>query len=186
MVASGSADCTIKLWDAKTSLEVHTLEGHSNLVNSVAFLADSLTVASGSADCTIKLWDAKTGLEVRTLEGHSGSVQSVAFSADSLTVASGSYDRMIKLWDAKTGLEVRTLQCHRNWVRAVAFSADGTNFLIAVDKNWVFFAGERVLWLPSYHRHFTCSSTLNGTLALGYGDGRVSVIEFDPPFSTRH
>ncbi|KAL2782465.1 hypothetical protein BJX66DRAFT_351159 [Aspergillus keveii] len=114
-VASGSADCMIKLWDAKTGSEVRTLQGHQKWVNSVAFSADSLTVASGSADCTIKLWDAKTGLEVI----------SVAFSADGLMVASGSWDRTIKLWDAKTGLEVRTLQGHQNWVNSVAFSADG-------------------------------------------------------------
>ncbi|KAL2782618.1 hypothetical protein BJX66DRAFT_331084 [Aspergillus keveii] len=153
-VASGSDDETIKLWDAKTGSEIRTLEGHSGW--------------------TIKLWDAKTGSEIRTLEGHSGSVRSVAFSAD----------ETIKLWDAKTGSEIRTLESHSDSVRSVAFSADGPNWEIAIDGNLVFFSGERHLWLPPYHRHFTCSSTLNGTLALGYGDGRVLIIRFHPPPST--
>ncbi|KAL3432874.1 putative wd40 protein [Aspergillus tetrazonus] len=125
IVASGSRDRTIKLWDAKSGLEVRTLEGHSGPVASVAFSADGLMVASGSNDHTIKLWDAKTGLEIQMLEGHSDWVESVAFSADGLMVASGSRDRTIKLWDTKTGLVIRTLKGHSNWVQSVAFSADG-------------------------------------------------------------
>jgi WD40 repeat protein len=61
MLASGSYDGTIKLWDAKTGSVLQTLEGHSDWVRSVAFSHDSQMVASGSNDKTIKLWDAKTG-----------------------------------------------------------------------------------------------------------------------------
>ncbi|KAA8645832.1 WD40 repeat domain-containing protein [Aspergillus tanneri] len=80
MVASGSGDKTIKLWDTKTGLERQTLNGHTSWVGSVAFSPDGQTVASGSGDKTIKLWDAKTGLERRTLEGHSDSVEYMASS----------------------------------------------------------------------------------------------------------
>ncbi|KAL4734247.1 putative wd40 protein [Aspergillus similis] len=125
MVASGSNDRTIKLWDVKTGLEIRTLVGHSNWVQSVAFSADGLMMASGSSDFKTKLWDAKAGLEIQTLEGHYGRVGSVAFSADGLIVASGSDDYTIKLWDTKTGLEVRTLKGHSGPVGSVAFSADG-------------------------------------------------------------
>ena len=79
------------------SSDLQTLEGHSGLVNSVAFSPDSQTVALGSYDNTIKLWDAKTGKELQTLEGHSGWVTSMVFSLDSQTVALGSRDNTIKL-----------------------------------------------------------------------------------------
>jgi WD40 repeat protein len=78
MLASGSYDNTIKLWDARTGSVLQTLEGHSDWVRSVAFSHDSQMLASGSNDKTIKLWDAKTGWELQTLKGHSRSVQSVA------------------------------------------------------------------------------------------------------------
>jgi WD40 repeat protein len=125
LLASGSADKTIKLWDVATGREVRTLTGHIDDVNSVAFSPDGRLLASGSADKTIKLWDVASGREVRTLFGHTGDVNSVAFSPDGRLLASGSDDWTIKLWDVATGSLVRTLTGHTWAVDSVAFSPDG-------------------------------------------------------------
>ena len=61
MIASGSADNTVKLWDKNTGNLLRTLLGHGSWVWSVAFDANDL-VASGSSDHTIKLWDKNTGM----------------------------------------------------------------------------------------------------------------------------
>ncbi len=57
LLASGSADRTIKLWEVATGREVRTLTGHTDTVLSVAFSPDGRLLASGSYDKTIKLWD---------------------------------------------------------------------------------------------------------------------------------
>ena len=57
ILASGSDDRTIKLWEVKTGKEIKTLSGHSYDVNSVSFSPDGKILASGSRDKTIKLWD---------------------------------------------------------------------------------------------------------------------------------
>src|SRR5262249_51499399 len=57
MLASASADRTVRLWDIQTKREIATLKGHLNLVNSVAFSPDGRTLASASQDKTIWLWD---------------------------------------------------------------------------------------------------------------------------------
>jgi WD40 repeat protein len=57
LLASGSDDKTIKLWDVATGSLVRTLEGHTRDVSSVAFSPDGRLLASGSWDKTIKLWD---------------------------------------------------------------------------------------------------------------------------------
>jgi WD40 repeat protein len=56
ILASGSRDTTIKLWDMKTGQLIRTLEGHNDYVNSVNFNQDGTILASGSYDNTIKLW----------------------------------------------------------------------------------------------------------------------------------
>ncbi len=55
MLASGSSDRTIKLWNKNTGYLARTLRGHGNWVYSVAFDNNDI-LASGSVDSTIKLW----------------------------------------------------------------------------------------------------------------------------------
>ncbi len=110
--------------------ERNRLQGHSELVISVAFSPDGKTLASGSADKTIKLWDVATGKLSQTLTGHSDGVysdevSSVAFSPDGKTLASGSHDKTIKLWDMATGKLSQTLTGDSDAVYSVAFSPDG-------------------------------------------------------------
>ena len=130
ILASGSEDGTIKLWDVAMGEEIHTLVGHTLYVTSVAFDPDGTIIASGSFDKTIKLWDVATGEEIRTLTGHSKYVVSVAFSPDGKVLASASSstldDNSVKLWDVATGREIRTLthNVHLPTI-SVAFSPDG-------------------------------------------------------------
>ena len=124
-LASGSADTTIRFWDARSGAHIRTLTGHTEDVNTVAFSPDGTTLASGSEDDTIRLWDARSGAHIRTFTGHTWSVSSVAFSPDGHTLASGSRDSTIRLWDAASGAHIRTLEGHTNNVPSVAFSPDG-------------------------------------------------------------
>jgi WD40 repeat protein len=125
LLASGSDDKTVRLWDATTGETRSTLKGHSSWVRAVVFSPDGRLVASGSDDETVRLWDAATG-EIRgTLKGHSGWVRAVVFSPDGRLVASGSDDETVRLWDATTGEARGTLEGHSGCVSAVVFSPDG-------------------------------------------------------------
>jgi parallel beta-helix repeat protein len=57
LLASGSYDATIKLWEVATGSLVRILTGHTGGVESVAFSPDGRLLASGSGDKTIRLWD---------------------------------------------------------------------------------------------------------------------------------
>jgi serine/threonine protein kinase len=56
LLAGGSTDKTIKIWDVRSGKYKTTIEGHQGSVNSVAFSPDGTLLASGSNDKTIKLW----------------------------------------------------------------------------------------------------------------------------------
>jgi WD40 repeat protein len=124
MIASGSADKTIKLWNVLSGREMRTLTGHEYSVLSVAFSPDGKTVASGSEDNTVRLWDVANGRELYALVRDLGYVESIAFSPDDKTLAIGSWDKSIRLWDVVGGREPRTLSGHSGPVASVAFSAD--------------------------------------------------------------
>jgi WD40 repeat protein len=125
ILASGTADATIKLWDLRTCQEIRTLTGHTDAVISVAISSEGKVLASGSADATIKLWNLDTSQEIYTLSGHSSSVLSVAISSNGKILASGSADRTIKLWNVITGQQIRTLTSHGSSVLSLAISPDG-------------------------------------------------------------
>jgi WD40 repeat protein len=71
MLASGSYDGTIKIWELSIGATLHTLEGHSDWVSLVVFSHDAKQLVSGSFDMMIKVWDATEGTCLQTLSDHS-------------------------------------------------------------------------------------------------------------------
>jgi serine/threonine protein kinase len=137
LLASGSNDYSIKLWQVYSGRNISTLIGHSFFVNCIAFSHDGEMLASGSGDNTIKLWNVNTGKEIRTLIGHSDSVWSIAFSWDRQFLASASWDNTIKLWHLHSGREISTLTGHSSYVRCVAFSPDGQTLVSSGDDDTI-------------------------------------------------
>src|ERR1039458_8266899 len=64
-VLTGSDDCTARLWDAATGLEVRSFQGDARGVMSVAFSPDGRRVLTGHADRKALMWDASTRSEER-------------------------------------------------------------------------------------------------------------------------
>lgn len=153
LLASGSFDKTVKLWDVGAGQAVKTLAGHTGEVLSVAFSPDGKLLASSSRDKTIKLWDMATGQALKTLSGHDDWVFSVAFSPDGKLLASGSGDETIKLWEVATGRLTKTLSEHASYVTSVAFSPDGMLASGSFDKTiklWDVATGQEVKTLSGH------------------------------------
>ncbi|PFH56035.1 hypothetical protein XA68_17175 [Ophiocordyceps unilateralis] len=141
-IASGSDDCTLKVWDWEFGELERTIKGHTKAVRDVDYGGPrgAVLLASCSSDLTIKLWDPAAGYNnIRTLQGHEHSISAVRF----IPAASGKYanmlvsasgDQNLKIWDTATGFCVKTLQGHTGWVRHVFPSPDG-RFLLSTGND---------------------------------------------------
>ena len=96
---------------------IHTFEGHTNSVGSLAFSPDGKKIASGGWD-RVKLWDVETQQNIATFEGGS-----VAFSPNGRVLATGDFNTL-KLWDVATQRNIATLEGHTRDAYSVAFSPD--------------------------------------------------------------
>ena len=68
LVACGSGDGTVQLWETDTGRPVSTLQGHTSVAFSVAMSADGQLVAKGGWGGTARLWEANTGTPLRMLQ----------------------------------------------------------------------------------------------------------------------
>ncbi|KAF7915834.1 uncharacterized protein EAE98_010914 [Botrytis deweyae] len=147
IVASGSSDKTIRLWDIATGESLQTFKGYSNSVLSIVFSLDNKMITSGSDNETIRLWDITiifgfcnktiwlwniiTGESLQTLKGYLYLITSVAFSLNNKVIASGSRDKTIRLWDIVIGESLYIFEDYLYSVLSVVFSPD--NKVIAFD-----------------------------------------------------
>jgi WD40 repeat protein len=157
---------------------VHTLTGHSNVIQSVAISADGKTVASGSSDKTIKIWHLDTGELRHTLTGHSKCVHSVAISPDGQMLASCG-DQTVKIWNLNTGQLLRTLT-HLKSVSSVAISPDGQTLVSGGNKTIKIWNLHTEEWPRTISEDlgYVCSTVISPdgqTLASGSTDQTIKI-----------
>ncbi|MFG1926995.1 helix-turn-helix domain-containing protein [Cryptosporangium sp. NPDC048952] len=132
LVAAGSADTTVRLWDVTDPAHPRTLgtplTGPTDVVYTTAFSPDGRLLAAGSGDHRIRLWDIADPHHPRAvavLGGPAAVVYSVAFSPDGRLLAAGSGDNTVRLYDVGTHRPVAVLDGLTGFAQAVAFRPDG-------------------------------------------------------------
>ena len=128
MLASGSEDCSVKLWVGE--LCKATLRGHRGPVLSIAISGDGLHLASASADKTARVWSLTDGSCITDLFGHTDVVLGVVFLGSSSTpgmhLATSSSDCTVRTWEVESGKCLAELRGHSEAVSGIAYSTESS------------------------------------------------------------
>ena len=148
VLASGSADHTVRLWQLPTLIGLKEQRRRRRLVvdldddrfdvrerasedlaelgrKAEPVLLEALNSTS-SAEVRARLKRLLLALRTPAFQQHRAEVRCLAFSPDGQSVASGSRDGSIKLWNVRTGQVVDTIDGQSGTVWSIAFSPDGS------------------------------------------------------------
>ena len=108
LVASGSYDNTVKLWNSSSKKLLRSLP-HGGRVNDLAFIPGRQKLVTVSGAGNLRIWNTLSGQLQATAPGESGRMTSVAVASDGTTLATGSGKGTLRLWTLnKSAAEPRT------------------------------------------------------------------------------
>ncbi len=157
----------------------HTLIGHSERVESLAFLSNDTLLASASADGVVRLWNVEAGTLAQAFDASNNAIGTLAVSPDGNWLALAGSDNKIMLWDAKVGHIAGEFSGHAGSVRQMAFSPDG-HILASVSRDqsvilWNVDKREAIHQLGGYkHQILALAFAPNGRrIATGDANGEI-------------
>lgn len=129
LLASGSADETIQLFDLKGRLEAGTLIKHNGTITHIEFF-DEFMISSDDVGC-ICIWRiyGKSYECMKTLTGHKGSVSSLSVHPSGKLLLSVGYDKTIRTWNLVTAKRAYTTSTH-SIVDIVKWSPSGEKYIL--------------------------------------------------------
>ncbi len=171
LLAVGSDDRVIRLWDPVTGERVHVLTGHRGAVHALCTLDVDGTqlLASGSDDRIIRLWNPVTGRTVGAF-AFGGAIRGlcrVQVGGATMLASAGTLGA-VRLWDPRTMRQEQVLIGARGWLHAVCTVQAGDRLLVAAAGQ----DGFVHIWDPETREHLHALAGLGRPV---YGLSQVSL-----------
>jgi len=134
LVATGSYDQSVRLWDIEKGACLYRLSAHSDTVVSSHFNGDGTQLVTAGFDGAVRVWDVKTGKMVKNFVGDAEiPVCFAKWSPNSKFILMGCFDDTWKLLNSETGDVVRTYVGHKfnDYCLFAAFSLTEGKYIIS-------------------------------------------------------
>ncbi len=123
LVASASADQTVRLYDLAAGNQLRQLATQSGIMTALDFSPDNATVAAANATGSILFRKTADAADQLYVAGHVGPINAIDFRADGQRIASAGQDGTIRVWSLPQ--PAAQLAGHTLPVQAAAATADG-------------------------------------------------------------
>jgi serine/threonine protein kinase len=125
LLATGSDDTSLRLWDAVDGRSLHVFSAHNSTVFAVLFAHKGPWLLGNDGDGTLRQWDLNQYTERQLLTHHNSNARRIALSPDDRTAAIANIRQGVDLWDLEM-LTIRTsLPGEGGSILALAFAPDG-------------------------------------------------------------
>ena len=122
LVASGSVDSRVILWNAATGKQAYEIPNLPSSVNEIGFLGNYLLCLCGNN--SVSLWDARSGRFVRNLEQHLVRRARMCLSPDRTLMMSYLQETELVMQDVVTGHGIYTVHSTSRSIRPECLSND--------------------------------------------------------------
>ncbi len=133
LIASGGADRTVRLWEAKSLSHLMTYPQAKNFITAVAFSPDGGSVLIGTLKGRLSLYSTNNRRRRLRFRGHSGRITSLKFIDGGREFVSASSDGTVRLWNRRIGRALQTFGSAGAKISNAAVSPDGR--MIATGKD---------------------------------------------------
>lgn len=160
ILATGSQDGMIKLWNIKINSQIASLQAHMGSVSclkSIQALPSDLTSdknvlkklltgkqekpemfllsGGGMPDNTLIIWDINKKEPIYKMKGHNDGLTNIISLKDGQTAITASLDSTIRVWDISSSKELMIIKQHNSAVNSLILTKDHEKFISAgMDK----------------------------------------------------
>uniref|UniRef100_A0A671K9I4 Neutral sphingomyelinase (N-SMase) activation associated factor n=1 Tax=Sinocyclocheilus anshuiensis TaxID=1608454 RepID=A0A671K9I4_9TELE len=141
LLATGTKEGTLTLWDIANPLPLNQLTCHSGKIHKVAFSPDSRHVLSVGEDSCLVVTDVQTGMLLATVHAEQ---EQRCFCWDGNTVLSGGMSGDLSVWDLLSSKVIHKIPAHSGAVTCMWMNEQCSTIITGgVDK-------QIILWKPEY------------------------------------
>ncbi len=137
LIATASADRTVKLWDAKSLSLVRTYPRAEDFVTAVGFSPDGGSLLTGTLRGSVSLYSTERRRRLRRFTGHKGRITSLTFFTGGREFVSASRDGTVRLWNRRRSNALQTFGSAGARIADATVSADGRLIASAKDNGTV-------------------------------------------------
>ncbi|XP_038066823.1 NACHT domain- and WD repeat-containing protein 1-like [Patiria miniata] len=189
MLATASADGSVRLWELEHDEDIYVLKGQKGgTMSCVAISADDQWLVAGSDENYLQVWSVLSGDPVLLItENHSGYARhaNVAVTHDSTRIISPSENDLM-VYNINTGDKLHTFRGHTKLISCICISEDDRYAVTGSDdatvKVWSLVGHYMICDITNHKKYITYVGLTSDVLVVSASiDGTLVITKLHPP-----